>query len=129
MLGSGSAAQVPEDSTADEDGAFETKDANAVTLYKVSDSSGSLKVDQISTKPIRQDMLKSEVSDIFGRFLHIFFEKVSFHFQFRNICLITLLNIFVSGLLHFGHRFSHLRVGWKECDASRENSIIGPCSQ
>lgn len=62
VLGSGTAAQVPEDSTADEDGAFETKDANAVTLYKVSDSSGSLKVDPISTKPIRQDMLKSEVS-------------------------------------------------------------------
>lgn len=54
-------AQVPEDTTADEDGAFETKDAAAVTLYKVSDSDGSLKVDTISTKPIRQEMLKSEV--------------------------------------------------------------------
>lgn len=62
VLGSGTPAQVPEDSTADEDAVFERNDANAVTLYKVSDSSGALKVDPISTKPIRQDMLKSEVS-------------------------------------------------------------------
>lgn len=64
-LGGGSAAQVPDESAADEDAAFETKDANAVTLYKVSDAAGSLKVDTISTKPIRQEMLKSEVSDNF----------------------------------------------------------------
>lgn len=62
ILGGGSPAQVPEESTADEDASFETKDAAAVTLYKVSDSAGSLQVDTISTKPIRQDMLKSEVS-------------------------------------------------------------------
>lgn len=62
VLGSGSADQVPEDTTAEEDSAFETKDEAAVTLYKVSDSSGSLKVDTISTKPIRQEMLRSEVS-------------------------------------------------------------------
>lgn len=60
-MGGGSAAQVPEDSTAEEDSVFETKDASAVTLYKVSDAGGSLKVDTISTKPIRQEMLKSEV--------------------------------------------------------------------
>lgn len=62
VLGSGSAAQVPEESTAEEDAAFETKDAAAVTLYKVTDSAGSLQVDTISTKPIRQEMLKSEVN-------------------------------------------------------------------
>lgn len=61
-MGGGSPSQVPEESTADEDAAFETKDAAAITLYKVSDSAGSLQVDTISTKPIRQEMLKSEVS-------------------------------------------------------------------
>lgn len=60
VLGSGSPSQVPEDSTAEEDGAFETKDAAAVTLYKVSDAGGTLEVDTISTKPIRQEMLKRE---------------------------------------------------------------------
>lgn len=62
-MGSGSPDKVPEDSTAEEDGAFETKDAAGVTLYKVTDAAGSLKVETISTKPIRQEMLKSEVND------------------------------------------------------------------
>lgn len=35
ILGSGSADKVPEESTAEDDAAFETKDAAAVTLYKV----------------------------------------------------------------------------------------------
>lgn len=61
-LGGGSAAQVPDESAAEEDEAFERKDADSITLYKVSDSSGSLKVEQIGTKPLRQDMLKTEVS-------------------------------------------------------------------
>lgn len=34
-LGSGSPDKVPDESTADEDAAFENKDASAVTLYKV----------------------------------------------------------------------------------------------
>lgn len=62
VLGSGSANQVPDESTSDDDAAFETKDAAAVTLYKVTDAAGSLKVETISTKPIHQDMLKSEVN-------------------------------------------------------------------
>lgn len=57
VLGSGSAAQVPEESSADEDGAFERTDAATVTLYKVSDASGKLQVDTISQKPLRQAML------------------------------------------------------------------------
>lgn len=52
---------MPDESAAEEDSAFETKDAAAVTLYKVTDAGGSLKVETISTKPIRQEMLKSEV--------------------------------------------------------------------
>ncbi|KAH8358611.1 hypothetical protein KR093_001252, partial [Drosophila rubida] len=57
VLGSGSADQVPEESSADEDGAFERTDAAAVTLYKVSDASGKLQVDTIGQKPLSQSML------------------------------------------------------------------------
>lgn len=63
VLGSGSPSSVPEASTSEEDEEFERNDANAVTLYKVSDASGRLQVDTISIKPLRQDMLKTEVSD------------------------------------------------------------------
>ena len=34
---------------------------SAVTLYRVSDASGSLVVDVIGTKPLQQSMLKAEV--------------------------------------------------------------------
>lgn len=61
-MGSGSPSTVPEASTSEDDAEFERKDAAAVTLYKVSDAAGSLQVDTISAKPIRQDMLKSEVN-------------------------------------------------------------------
>uniref|UniRef100_A0A1A9WIF6 Gelsolin-like domain-containing protein n=1 Tax=Glossina brevipalpis TaxID=37001 RepID=A0A1A9WIF6_9MUSC len=60
ILGSGSPGQVPDESTAEEDGVFETTDANSVTLYKVSDASGSLKIDPISQKPLRQEMLNTQ---------------------------------------------------------------------
>ncbi|XP_036323482.1 gelsolin-like [Rhagoletis pomonella] len=57
VLGSGSSGQVPDESSEQEDGAFETADANSVSLYKVSDAKGGLKIDTISTKPLRQEML------------------------------------------------------------------------
>ncbi|XP_046804094.1 gelsolin isoform X1 [Lucilia cuprina] len=57
VLGSGSPSQVPEESAAEEDAAFETADANSVTLYKVTDSSGKLKIEAIAQKPLRQEML------------------------------------------------------------------------
>lgn len=60
MLGGGSSADVPDESTSEEDEAFERRDADGVTLYKVSDANGALQVDTISTKPIRQEMLKRE---------------------------------------------------------------------
>lgn len=60
VLGSGSSAAVPDESTSEEDSVFETRDANGVTLYKVSDAAGSLQVQTISTKPIRQEMLKPD---------------------------------------------------------------------
>lgn len=62
LLGSGSPATVPEESTADEDAHFETADAGLVTLYKVSDASGSLSVDAISTRPLKQEMMETQVS-------------------------------------------------------------------
>lgn len=61
-LGSGSPDTVPDEAVGGDDGEFETKDAAAVALYKVSDAGGSLNVEPISTKPFRQDMLKTEVS-------------------------------------------------------------------
>ncbi|XP_068156937.1 gelsolin isoform X1 [Drosophila tropicalis] len=60
VLGSGTPDQVPEESTADEDAAFERTDAAAVTLYKVSDASGKLKVDTVAQKPLRQAMLDTK---------------------------------------------------------------------
>ncbi|XP_053946203.1 gelsolin [Anastrepha ludens] len=57
VLGSGSPTQVPDEASEQEDGAFETADANSVTLYKVSDAKSGLKIDPISTKPLRQEML------------------------------------------------------------------------
>lgn len=62
VLGSGSPDSVPEENADEEDGAFETNDAAAVTLYKVSDAGGSLKVEPISTRPLRQEMLNTDVS-------------------------------------------------------------------
>ncbi|XP_070852368.1 gelsolin isoform X2 [Drosophila suzukii] len=59
VLGSGSADQVPEESTAEEDGAFERTDAAAVSLYKISDASGKLQVETIGQKPLTQAMLDS----------------------------------------------------------------------
>lgn len=59
-MGSGSPSEVPEEAAGEDDAAFETKDAAAVTLYKVSDASGSLQIDAISTKPLKQEMLKTE---------------------------------------------------------------------
>lgn len=118
-MGGGSPAQVPEESTADEDAAFETKDAAAVTLYKVSDSAGSLQVDTISTKPIRQEMLKSEVSvDCVFMFCRIS-QSIRCYFS------VSLLK----GLLHFGHWFGYLRVGWQKCNANGKNTIDCPSSK
>ncbi|XP_055624819.1 gelsolin-like [Toxorhynchites rutilus septentrionalis] len=64
-LGSGSPSLVPEPSAAKEDAAFERADADRVALYKVSDSKGGkLTVEQIGTKPLKQDMLKQDDSFI-----------------------------------------------------------------
>lgn len=56
-MGSGSPGEVPEESTAEEDGAFETADANAVSLYKVTDASGKMQITPVASKPLRQETL------------------------------------------------------------------------
>lgn len=61
VLGSGSPDSVPEESAGEDDGAFESNDCAAVTLYKVSDDGGTLQVESISTRPITQGMLNTNV--------------------------------------------------------------------
>lgn len=55
-LGAGSASELPDDANDDEE--FERKDT--ATLHLVSDASGSLKVTQVATSPLTQDLLKPE---------------------------------------------------------------------
>lgn len=59
-LGSGSPHDVPDESTSEDDEAFEAQEERSVTLYKVSDASGKLQVDTVAQRPLRQDMLKTE---------------------------------------------------------------------
>lgn len=59
LLGSGSPDTVPEEAISEDDADFERNDANKVALYKVSDADGSLKVDPIAQKPLRQDHLNT----------------------------------------------------------------------
>ncbi|CAO1441408.1 unnamed protein product [Diamesa hyperborea] len=59
ILGSGSPSQVPDESTSEDDEAFERSDESGVALYTVSDASGSLKVEPIATKPLKQEMLNT----------------------------------------------------------------------
>lgn len=61
VLGEGSPEEVPEESEGEDDGAFEKRDTAAITLYKVSDDGGSLQVAPISTRPLTQAMLATEV--------------------------------------------------------------------
>lgn len=63
-LGFGSSKQVPDESIGGDDEEFERKEESVVTLYKVSDSTGKLKVDKITEKPIKQEMLNPDVSMI-----------------------------------------------------------------
>lgn len=63
VLGSGSPEEVPEESAGEDDDAFESKDTATVTLYKVSDDGGSLQVESISTRPLTQGILNTNVID------------------------------------------------------------------
>lgn len=59
-LGSGSPSQVPPESSGGDDEQFERDIESSATLYKVSDESGTLKVDTITQKPLHQNQLKPE---------------------------------------------------------------------
>uniref|UniRef100_U5ETK7 Putative gelsolin n=1 Tax=Corethrella appendiculata TaxID=1370023 RepID=U5ETK7_9DIPT len=60
VLESGSPDSVPDSSTSPDDDEFEKQNQREITLYKVSDATGSLQVTPISQKPLRQEFLASE---------------------------------------------------------------------
>jgi gelsolin len=59
ILGSGSIDQVPDESIGGDDDTFERSEEAATTLSKVSDATGTLKVEPISQKPLKQEMLNT----------------------------------------------------------------------
>lgn len=59
VLGSGSPSEVPDESTSEDDETFEKGDERATTLYHVTDASGSLKIDPVAQKPLKQEMLNT----------------------------------------------------------------------
>ncbi|ODM95069.1 Gelsolin, cytoplasmic [Orchesella cincta] len=59
-LGGGSRDEMADPPKEDDDVAFEKQTEGVVTLYRVSDESGSLKVDKVGVKPLKGEMLKSQ---------------------------------------------------------------------
>lgn len=59
VLGSGSPDEVPDETAGGDDEAFERGHESTTTLYTVSDASGSLKVEPIAQKPLKQEMLNT----------------------------------------------------------------------
>ncbi|XP_059482948.1 gelsolin, cytoplasmic isoform X2 [Neocloeon triangulifer] len=58
-LGGGSRAEVPPESTGGDDDAFEKAQDTKVALFKVSDASGTMKVEKVGEKPLNQNLLQS----------------------------------------------------------------------
>ncbi|XP_050081453.1 gelsolin isoform X1 [Anopheles maculipalpis] len=58
VLGEGSPDDVAEESESDE--AYERTDCKTITLYHVSDASGSLEINPIGERPLKQSMLDSD---------------------------------------------------------------------
>ncbi|KAK9889979.1 hypothetical protein WA026_008790 [Henosepilachna vigintioctopunctata] len=56
-LGSGSKSEVPPESEGEDDKQFETNQQHVATLYRVSDSSGDMKVNPVGEKPFSQSAL------------------------------------------------------------------------
>lgn len=56
-LGSGSASTVPEESAGGDDQQFESDQERIVSLYRVSDVSGQLKIELVGQKPLKQAQL------------------------------------------------------------------------
>lgn len=56
-LGEGSMIDIPDENAGGDDEAFENGQEKAVTLYRISDASGKLKVEQVGQKPLLQSYL------------------------------------------------------------------------
>jgi gelsolin len=59
-LGGGSRADMADPPADDDDSAFEKQVETVVTLYRVSDDSGTVKVDKVATRPLKREMLQSQ---------------------------------------------------------------------
>lgn len=57
MLGTGTPKDILKENAGGDDQEFEKKEESLVSLYKVSDASGTIKMDKINQKPIKQEML------------------------------------------------------------------------
>ncbi|XP_046668333.1 gelsolin, cytoplasmic isoform X2 [Homalodisca vitripennis] len=57
QLGGGSASQVADEAKTDDDQQFERNQDSIVSLYKISDASGSISSVKVAEKPLRQQML------------------------------------------------------------------------
>ncbi|KAK3931726.1 Gelsolin [Frankliniella fusca] len=58
-LGTGAPNKIPDESAGGDDADFEKQIDNTVVLYKVSDATGSLKVDKLAQKPLSQSELST----------------------------------------------------------------------
>lgn len=61
ILGSGSPEEVPDADAGGDDAEFENNENKVVTLYKVSDASGKMRLDKVATKPLAQTLLDTNV--------------------------------------------------------------------
>lgn len=59
LLGGGSPLDVPDESAGGDDETFESSVEKVVTLHRVSDATGSMKITQVAEKPLKQAMLDS----------------------------------------------------------------------
>lgn len=64
-LGSGNRNSLREASTGGDDSDFEKNYDSKIVLYKISDASGSLKIDQVAVKPLSKTALNSNVCFFF----------------------------------------------------------------
>lgn len=56
-LGEGAKDEVPEDSAGGDDAEFETSEESSVSLYRVSDASGTMNIDKVAQKPLEASLL------------------------------------------------------------------------
>lgn len=57
ILGAEKLKQIPDETVGGDDAQFEKHEESLVSLHKVSDASGSIKVEKINQKPLKQQML------------------------------------------------------------------------